>query len=336
MISLRPLGRPPRRIDMGLFHATCNISSLPIRKDEQCRLVLLVKSPEYEGDAGHHAGHALWTPWSLPIQGVYDGYGRLQPYTGWHTRYILQRLQDVVLERDEGDNPIVDRSVRKKDLAKDDKLKHLQDLIRANRVRVLADVDEEVTAHFGMTFIREDVYRTLGEAPMFTRDAVHTAKDAIAREMNQMHAHIQNPLHSGELKEALKSIEGTPLGEVVSSTMENLERYRRLTESVGSYGPPGYRGIGAYRLYAAEKVMSGVSKTDPELTDTATQLGIFMHFVLHFEELRKLWQPQNGLGAMRTGWGSHTALASITHHVAHDAFESETETYEDPKPPSTP
>jgi len=335
MISHWLPARLPRRIDMGLFHATCNISNLPIRQNEQCRLVFLVKSPDYGGDAGHHTGHALWAPWSLPLQGTYDGYGRLLPYTGWHTRFILERLQDVVVEREEGFNPITDLSVRRKDLVQDDKLKRLQDLIRDNRMRVFADVDKEVVAPFGMAFIREDVYRTLAEAPMFTRDVVHTAKDAIARELTQMSGHKKNSLHSGELAEALKAIEGTLLGDVVTGTLDNLARYRRLTESVGSYGPTGYRGIGAYRLHVAERVMAGVPKNDPELTDEAKQLGIFMHVILHFEELRRLWQPQNGLGATRTGWGSHTALASIVHHVAHGAFESETETYEDPKPSTT-
>ena len=153
------------------------------------------------------------------------------------------------------------------------------------------------------------------------------------RELELMRENRVNPLHSGRANEVLQALVGTPVGDAIANTLRNFERFRKLTESVGSYGSPGIRGIGAYRLYAAEQVMSGVSKSDPDLVDAVTQFGSFLHFLRHFEALRKLWVPQNGTGSQHTGWKSHALLAAMVYQVAKSEIESEE--YVDAPPETT-
>jgi hypothetical protein len=100
---------------------------------------------------------------------------------------------------------------------------------------------------------------------------------------------------------------------------------------VGSYGPTGYLGIGTYRVYLTDQMLSGVALDHPDVEDAVLQHSQFLHVLAHFEFLRKLWQPQNGAGSQATGWGSHAALAAFVSKIAMRAFEEETGRYEDPK-----
>lgn len=313
---------------MGSWNETCAISNLPILEGEDAYLLLLVKSPDYEEKAGYHNGYSLWTPWSIPLLGEYDGYGRIQIPEGWHPTYLLSRLQEEVLEIPQGRNPSHDQAVNKEDFAGPKGLHHLQDLVRDSRIKVYVDIDRKESRDMGMCFIRHDIYQTLVEAPIFRRDLILTVEGAIQKE-HKRHADVkESPLHTGVLADAFESLEGTAFGALVDKTLDNLNRYRRIAEASGSYGPPGYRGIGSYHLYISERLLAGASRKNPEVIAAIEEYATFRHVLIHFEFLRKLWHPQNGAGSQGTGWGSHVALAHAIYQSARDSFEEETSEFE--------
>lgn len=311
---------------MGSWIETCTISHLPIPAGTPTRLVLLVQSPDFsEGaHAGHTGGHSLWTPWTLPLLGTYDGYGRVVDIpSSWHTDMILQRFKDDGFSH---------RSWQD-EMSGAEAMRHLQDLLRRGGVRVRATIDLEETQAMGMCFIREDVYQALGESPIITSVSVLTAKVRAAELLESFQETKTDPLRSGALNETIAGFQGTEFGESLQKTLANLVLYRQHAEAFGAYGPPGYRGIGAVRLRLNELIMAGMSGWDPDIETGANELGLFEHVILHFEALRLLWGPQNGAGSQSAGWASHIVLARLVHTVAMREFETETDRYEDPAAP---
>lgn len=317
---------------MGLWHSTCAISQLPIREDEPARLVLLARSPQYgTGGGGYHTGHALWTPWTLPVKGVYNGYGTVVCQNDWHTEFIRSRLKSTLVPLPEGDNPFKDTPIHPDLFEADKGLEMLQKHIRNDRVFIRVDPDGKEVHPLGMCFIHEEVYTQLAEAPAFSEDRVLTAQAQIKKEQKILRETPKASLHTPEVQEAMALLEGTPLMETLKETLHNLENFKRVTESVGSYGPPGYRGIGTYRMYMTDRMMRGEAADHPDMRDAVRMYGEFIHILTHFEFLRRMWQPQTGNGSQNTGWGSHMTLSAIVNQIARREFEAETDKYEDPQ-----
>lgn len=314
---------------MGDWIETCVISHLPIPAGTPTRLLLLVQSPDNsEGaHAGHTGGHALWTPWTLPILGLYDGYGRVADIpASWHTDMILQRLRE---DGGPTHRKWLGLEPNTESLAGTEAMDFLQKILRRGyAVRATINPDELQT--MGMCFIREDVYQALTEAPIYTDTQVLTAKDRAEKLLETIRETKPNTLRTGELNDTIASFEGTEFGESLQAVLRNLVEYRQHTEAFGAYGPPGYRGIGAVRLRIAERIMAGLSPWHPDIEAGATEMGVFEHVILHFEALRLLWGPQNGAGSQTTGWASHAVLSRLVHTVAMQEFETETGRYEDP------
>jgi hypothetical protein len=319
---------------MGTWIETCAISNLPIPHGTAARLLLLVKSPDFsEGlHTGHHSGHALWTPWSLPLLGVYDGFGRItdtDPFASWHVDMLVQRLREDGVEKPPTK---FEEPTRLADVSEQDAIAFIQALIHDGRLSVRATFDAEDVQPMGSCLIREDVYQTLASAPVVTDSAIHTAKDRIDRFRDYVREQKTQPLRTGQMNDVIAQFDGTEFGESLRKTLVNLADFRRLAEAAGSYGPPGYRGLGAYRLRIPELVMAGMAQDNPILDRACTEFGTFEHVLLHFEHLRRLWGPQNGAGSQLSGWGSHAILARHVAQVAFREFEAETGTYEDPTP----
>ncbi len=315
---------------MGSWYETCVISHLPIETGTPTRLVLLVQSPDFTdgAHAGHTGGHSLWTPVCVPILGTYDGYGRVTIPPGWHADLILRRILDDGVENPrqlEGVTPVYT-----KDLAGTEAMTHVQDLVRHGRLAMRATVAREEELPVGLCFIRDDVYQALVDAPIYTETAVLTASDRATKTLQSLQETKTSPLHTGQITDMMAMFDGTEFGVSLKEAMVNLVDYRRHAEAFGSYGPPGYRGVGAYRLQIAERIMSGVDPEHPEIVAAATEYGTFLHVLLHFENLRLLWGPMSGAGSQQTHWESHVTLARIMNTVAMAEFARETGKYEDP------
>jgi len=317
---------------MGEWFQTCAISQLPIRPQEDALLLFLVRSLDETRMPGRmSASHALWTPWSLPIPGIYDGYGRLEVPITWRVKLVLDRIRASVLERGVGPNEEHHPAVDLADLDGYETFTHLQELVTRDRVLVQPGLTPEHVP-LSMCFIRAEVYEALAAAPAFGPESIHQLDAAIETELRKVDDVVESPIHSGALDDAIESFKSTPFGQTIDKTLAALGRYRQVAEAAGSYGPPGYRGIGVYGYFAVEQVMSGRPKDHPTVVECLTELGTFKHVILHMEWARKLWQPQTGRGAARTGWASHAALARTVLNVAMREFEAETEQYEDPDP----
>lgn len=318
---------------MGLWNETCVISNLPIMADTPARLVLLVQSPNYhEAHAGYTEGHSLWTPWSLPLPGVYDGYGRIEKVdsaSAWNVKLILGRLQEDGVEKPGHE---FEQDQRIEDVVADPTLALglIQNLVHRGRLSIRVSVNRDEIMPAGMCFIREDVYRVLANSPVITDTAVFTAKDRIARFLAALRDTKISPLRAGMLNDTIASFADTEFGASLKDTLANLLEYRRLSEAIGSYGPPGYLGFGSYRMRLCDRIMEGESIDHPDFEAAAVEYGTFEHVLLHFENLRRLWGPQNGAGSQGTGWGSHAVLARHVATVALQEFEIETGRYEDP------
>lgn len=65
---------------MGTHDVTCAISHLPIRYGEACRFLFLRQRIAHDDEMTIGTWEHVWAKWvpmGLPVQGVYDGYGRL-------------------------------------------------------------------------------------------------------------------------------------------------------------------------------------------------------------------------------------------------------------------
>lgn len=86
---------------MGTCDVTCAVSHLPIQYGEPCRFIFLRQVMTWEGDLDpgdwRHAW-AKWLPLSLPVQGLYDGYGRLMVNTKDHDSHHAEYDPDPLLK----------------------------------------------------------------------------------------------------------------------------------------------------------------------------------------------------------------------------------------------
>ena len=308
---------------MSGWHQTCAISQLPILNGEAARLLFLVRSPSGPLAGGCQTGHALWTPWGLPIAGVYGGHGTVKLTEGWQTRYVIERLEEVLCERSEGITPFDEPAVHKRDLKNDLDLKRFQQLVLKERVRVWADVDMTEAALLGLAVLREDVYLALANSPIQTPTGIFTVRGAIAQEMDRLKEYDANPLLTGELGDVLGTLQDTALGQKLIGSLKNMQRFARLAESVSSHGPEGYRGVGTHRVHVMEQVLRGVPKDNVDLLDEVQQFGAFLHVLGHFELMRKLWHPQPGVDSLRTGWNSHGVLARAVARVVEEQTQTD-------------
>ena len=65
---------------MGSTDVTCAVSGLPIQYKEPCRFIFLRQVIAWDDDLNPGSWEHVWTQWlplSLPVKGLYDGYGRV-------------------------------------------------------------------------------------------------------------------------------------------------------------------------------------------------------------------------------------------------------------------
>ena len=73
------------------------LTHLPIYEDEPCRMLLLRKNP-YESPSRYHEIYDVWQPLGLPISGLYDDYGCLQPESiqkDFAYRFMREQILDI-------------------------------------------------------------------------------------------------------------------------------------------------------------------------------------------------------------------------------------------------
>ena len=82
---------------MGSWDSTCAISHLPIEWDDPIRFIFL-RGPRWDNTADSHA----WEPVTLPIKGIYNGYGAIKGFKETNlTRFQVQVLAKFAASREE-------------------------------------------------------------------------------------------------------------------------------------------------------------------------------------------------------------------------------------------
>lgn len=90
---------------MGCWNGTCGVSQIHIRAGEEVVVFPLASVPT--SDLCYTTG--FWSPFALPFYGQYDDYGNAEETHGIGLKYILDELQRVQLDGEEGDsNAVVD------------------------------------------------------------------------------------------------------------------------------------------------------------------------------------------------------------------------------------
>ncbi len=315
---------------MGIWNATCGISHLPIQGDEPCRLLFLVESIRQErGDGGFTGTEDLWTPFSLPIPGLYDENGCLKDAgPDWYIQVFIDQVRSLMVEM-EAQNEF-DEPVSKDDLDLDTIIRHVYN------GKMALDAGEQGLLHLGLVFIREDIYEALGAGPFIDGNQYIEAeivqkneKETIAHEMTVTKLIAQATM----LKEMAETQPSPPpeedenedgdapvsLLDTASETLMNLQNYKRLISGVND-GTPAFEPV---RTELARKVLEGVDIEDDSVRWGVHEIAKLRLVRWHMKALRRAWMPQPGNGSQSTGWLSNQVLLDAMRAVVEPALEKE-------------
>jgi hypothetical protein len=294
---------------MGSWHATCNISQLPITPGTPVRVLFLGRCPystddSTEGRNGREGVYStdFWYPRTIPLKAVYDDYGRVDKIdeTGLAYSLFWEQLKSDLYPVEEGENPYHDPSTSL-DMDWDQMWWAASEgRLLVKRESYFVKEGRKPALPICAVMIREDVYQA-----MLNLQCVHRSYDRIDGKEYSPDQDFSDKNYKcynvdyfkdkfAKVIEVGKDLRDNPPDETTSYRDVKYVLYNMLDR----YSPPGMQGISFY----VEKIASLIATkemepNDPKIERLINDISEIEYIMLLFSYLRKTWHPGTGCGS---------------------------------------
>lgn len=321
---------------MGSWHATCNISQLPITPGTPVRVLFLGRCPYSmdpenemklgEGNNSREGCYStdFWYPRTVPLKAVYDDYGCVRDVeTGLALDILWKQLAEDLLEVPQGKNPYHDPPT-----AKGMNWDQMWDAATEGRLRVNGNYG---SVDYGRTPDGEPDFRNT--TPSKPR-ALPVCAVMIREDVFQAMLKLESPVHFfNRRKEDYERSEVENYVEMFTKTVNHKSVFHdpALARSeVGGFfrnmNPPFSLGLGFYMEELWLMVQSKTTTaTAPEAQKLIRQLAEFAHIHFLFSALRKTWHPGTGCGSQSEEYEVCAQFHESVANIGYNLFEKDSQ-----------
>jgi len=299
---------------MGCWNHTCAVTNLPIFAGDEVEVILLKSAMSPSDYASFcHLG-SYYTPLPLTFHGTYNDYGAVEDCEGVALDTLINRLREVLVEFDVGENQYHDIEVKKEDFDVDYlfTIDHESRFYIDNGIRMF---DSPKTLRVKHIVVRKEVYDAIVEKTVIDwwcgpskHKLSNLDTEQFAKDIDEFHN-----LDANDVKQMMMRFRG--VGETI--TKEILKN-----EGGGVYGMNQPINI-------LETLMD-VRLNQPEifdgLLDNALRFVMFNHFM---EAARKSYVVPSGVGSQDDSTKSQELCARLTLSSAKAQRKRWKEEYEE-------
>ena len=294
---------------MGCWNETCGITQVPIMHNDPVVLILLANVAQHrsadrmDGHSGHCYSNDVWSPFALPIYGIYNDYGSIEDVTeGWNTEWIINSLKKYMIEKPLGSNKYHDVAISKNDLS----IENLLDWIHESRVEVKG-IRENNPLGFMMVHAWAWEHLSNGKPTWNDDDPL----EKVIQDGREYYLAMQKLAATSEQDNSLAQWRRSN-GNVID---DHHNAFYALGESgcrLDSYSMVRY-GIRPYHKLFDAYAMAGHSVDDGLVMDLITEMSKYLCFHTNMEALRKTYMPQAGKGHQNQDYDRFIRLNEVAN-----------------------
>jgi hypothetical protein len=330
---------------MGSWHATCNISQLPITPGTPVRVLFLAKCPyaidppnplvlgaEYNSREGCYSTD-FWYPRTVPLKGEYGDYGEADKLEEkLNLELFWAQLKADILEVPQGENEYHEPGTKP-----DMDWEHMWWMAYEGRLRVNgnhgmidypADMPFVEARKHGKpaepralpvtgVFIREDVWQALLKLQ-------HPREDYERGEDGKYH-HVAITVENYRLR-MRKCLDGMTNKDDAEMRKKYGVSLHRVHDHLlmDRLSPPFCLGISFYLEALADRILEGkVASDSPEVEALLTSMAELVYVMTLYSCLRRSWHPGTGCGSQSTEYEFTAQFHEALAEVGYAAFEED-------------
>lgn len=344
---------------MGSWHATCNISQLPITPGEKVRVLFLSRCP-YSMDASNdlalgEGGNGkegcsstdFWHPRMIPLKSTYDDYGRPGKLDETSLSYELfwDQLKADLVQTPQGENEYHDPAS-----SSEMDWDQMWWVAQEGRLRVNGNYGHKSypDGHIGpdgkmlegvpakpralpvcAVMIREDVYQAMLNMPALHQAYEPENGDWNNPSSNHVYRNVNVEFYKSKLQASMEKLLNLPAEDYPMPFSYHMYQ-EKWNAGLDALSPPYSLGVKYFFEELIKKILAGtLSKDDPRVDQLLTEIAEINFIMSMYSSLRKTWHPGTGCGSQNNNLDQSYLFHSRMAAVALDAHKAERREYGD-------